>query len=151
MTAPSDVLEITQLLYAYARAIDAKDWKSLERVFTPDARIHYALERGAELAFRELGPWLARSMVIFKATQHVISNPLVDLRGDTATSTAYLVATHVQVRQDGTESLTTEGGRYSDTLVRTREGWRIATRRLDRIWVDGSYLVPPEIRLFPSD
>lgn len=151
MTAPSDVVEITQVLYAYARAIDQKDWKSLERVFTRDARIHYALERGAELGFRELGPWLARSMAIFKATQHVISNPLIEVNGDAATSTAYLVATHVQVRRDGTESLTTEGGRYSDTLVRTPQGWRIATRRLERIWVDGSYLVPPEIRLFPSD
>ena len=150
MTAPSDLLEIQQVLYAYARAIDAKDWKSLERVFTPDARIHYAMERGAELTFRELGPWLARSMAIFKATQHVISNPQVEVQGDAATSTAYLVATHVQVRQDGTENLATEGGRYTDTLVRSPEGWRIATRRLERIWVDGTYLVPPEIRLFPS-
>jgi 3-phenylpropionate/cinnamic acid dioxygenase small subunit len=145
-----DLLEITQLLYAYARAIDQKDWKALERVFTPDARIHYALERGAELSFRELGPWLAGSMAIFKLTQHVITNPLVEVRGDAASSTAYLVATHVQVRQDGTETRTTEGGRYSDSLVRTRDGWRIAARRLDRLWVDGTYLVPPEIRLFPT-
>ncbi|HTO06600.1 MAG TPA: nuclear transport factor 2 family protein [Myxococcota bacterium] len=151
MTAPSeDFFQIQQVLYAYARAIDAKDWKSLERVFTPDARIHYALERGAQLRFPELGPWLARAMTIFKATQHVISNPSIELRGDTASSTAYLVATHVQVRPDGTENLTTEGGRYTDTWQRTAEGWRIATRKLERIWVDGSYLVPPEIRLFPA-
>jgi ketosteroid isomerase-like protein len=143
-----DTAEITQVLYAYARAIDAKDWKSLERVFTPDARIHYALERGAELSFAELGAWLAGAMRIFKATQHVISNPLVELRGDAASSTAYLVATHVQIKQDGTPALTTEGGRYSDTWRRTSEGWRIATRRLDRIWVNGNYLVPPEIQLF---
>ena len=147
-TAAEDTLEIQQLLYVYARAIDAKDWKALERVFTPDARIHYALERGAELAFPELGPWLAGAMRIFKVTQHVISNPLVELRGDSATSTAYLIATHVQVRTDGTHTRTTEGSRYSDTWVRTREGWRIATRRLDRIWVDGEYLVPPAIQLF---
>ena len=151
MTAPSDFLEIQQVLYAYARAIDQKDWKALERVFTPDARIHYALERGAELRFPELGPWLARSMVIFKATQHVISNPLVEVNGDTASSTAYLIASHVQVRQDGSESVTREGGRYTDTWLRRPEGWRIATRRLERIWVDGSYGVPPEVRLFPSE
>jgi len=150
MARNDDVLEIEQLLYAYARAIDAKDWKALERVFTPDARIHYAVERGTEVAFRELGPWLAQAMAIFKATQHVITNPLIELQGDGARSTAYLVATHVQVRHDGTETRTTEGSRYTDSLVRTREGWRISARRLDRIWVDGTYLGTADVKLFPS-
>jgi 3-phenylpropionate/cinnamic acid dioxygenase small subunit len=148
--AADDTLEITQLLYRYARAIDGRDWKALERVFTPDARIHYAVERGAELTFRELGPWLAQALAIFKATQHVITNPLVELAGDTARCTSYLTGTHVQVRRDGTEALTTEGSTYTDELVRTPEGWRIRARKLERIWVDGAYLGPDEVRLFPS-
>ncbi len=149
--AAEDVVEITQLLYRYARAIDSKDWKSLERVFTPDARIHYAVERGAELRFPELGPWLAQAMTIFKATQHVITNPLVELAGDSARCSSYLTATHLQVRRDsGVEVLTTEGSMYSDELVRTGVGWRIRARRLDRIWVDGRYLGPEEARPFPS-
>ena len=146
-----DVLEIEHLLYVYARAIDGKDWKTLAQVFTPDARIHYAVERGTEVGFAELGPWLARALVIFKQTQHVVTNPLVELDGDTARCTCYLTATHLQVRKsDGALVRTTEGSMYSDTLVRTRDGWRIATRRLDRLWVDGSYLGPDEVRLFPS-
>ncbi len=147
----ADVVEITQLLYRYARAIDAKDWKALERVFTADARIHYAVERGAELRFPQLGAWLARAMTIFKATQHVITNPLVELDGDSARSTSYLTGTHVQLRRDtGEEVLTTEGSLYTDELVRTHEGWRIAARRLERIWVDGRYLGPDEARIFPE-
>jgi 3-phenylpropionate/cinnamic acid dioxygenase small subunit len=147
--ATDDVVEITQLLYRYARAIDAKDWKALERIFTPDARIHYAVERGAELRFPELGPWLAKAMTIFRATQHVITNPLVELQGDRARCTSYLTGTHVQVRRDTrAEVLTTEGSTYSDELVRTREGWRIASRRLERTWVDGRYLGPDEAQLF---
>jgi 3-phenylpropionate/cinnamic acid dioxygenase small subunit len=147
--AADDVVEITQLLYRYARAIDAKDWKALEQIFTPDARIHYAVERGAELRFPELGPWLARAMTIFKATQHVITNPLVELAGDRACCTSYLTGTHVQVRRDtGAEVLTTEGSTYSDELVRTPEGWRISARRLERTWVDGRYLGPDEARMF---
>ena len=144
-----DLIEITQLLYRYARAIDGKDWKALERIFTPDARIHYAVERGAELRFPELGPWLARAMAIFKATQHVITNPLVELAGDRARATSYLTGTHVQVRRaDGAQVLTTEGSTYSDELVRTPEGWRIAARKLERTWVDGRYLGPDEAQLF---
>jgi 3-phenylpropionate/cinnamic acid dioxygenase small subunit len=144
-----DVVEIQQLLYRYARAIDAKDWKSLERVFTPDARIHYAVERGTEVSFAQLGPWLAVAMRIFKRTQHVNTNHLIEVSGDTARCTSYLTATHVQERHDGTETRTTEGSQYSDSLVRTPEGWRISSRRLDRIWVDGTYLGPDEVKLFP--
>jgi ketosteroid isomerase-like protein len=146
----SDVSEITQLLYRYARAIDGRDWKALERVFTPDARIHYAVERGAELGFSELGPWLAGAMQIFKVTQHVITNPLVEISGDTARCTSYLTGTHLQVRTDGREVRVTEGSVYRDELVRTREGWRICARRLERIWLEGTYLGPGEVRRFPA-
>ncbi|HKC49707.1 MAG TPA: nuclear transport factor 2 family protein [Myxococcota bacterium] len=146
--AVADVSEITQLLYRYARAIDTKDWKALERVFTPDARIHYAVERGAELGFAQLGPWLAGAMRIFKVTQHVITNPLIELSGDTARCTSYLTATHLQVKRDGSLVRTTEGSRYSDALLRTPESWRISARRLDRVWVDGEYLGPEDAQLF---
>jgi 3-phenylpropionate/cinnamic acid dioxygenase small subunit len=150
-TRAEDQVEIEQLLYRYARAIDRRDWKALEQVFTPDARIHYAVERGAELSFAELGPWLARAMTIFKATQHVITNPLVELAGDSARCTSYLTGTHVQVlRASGAERVVTEGSAYSDELVRTRAGWRIAARRLDRIWCDGMYLGPDDAKLFPA-
>ncbi len=145
-----DIVEIQQLLYRYARSIDAKDWKALGEVFTSDALIHYAVERGAELSFADLGPWLARAMAIFKVTQHVVTNPLVELDGETARCKSYLTGTHLQVRRDGSETRTTEGSIYSDELVRTREGWRIRTRRLERVWIDGSYLGPDEVRLFPS-
>lgn len=147
----ADVVEISQLLYRYARAIDGRDWKALAQVFTPDARIHYAVERGADLRFEELGAWLARAMTIFKVTQHVITNPLVDLAGDTARCTSYLTGTHVQVRRaDGAEVLTTEGSTYTDELVRTAAGWRISARRLERAWIDGRYLGPDEAQIFPQ-
>ncbi len=147
--ASDDIVEITQLLYRYARAIDARDWKALEQIFTPDARIHYAVERGADLRFPELGSWLAKAMTIFKATQHVITNPLIELHGDRALCTSYLTGTHVQVRRDtGAAVLASEGSTYSDELVRTRDGWRIAARRLERTWLDGRYLGPDEAQLF---
>lgn len=144
----ADVVQIEQLLYRYARAIDAKDWKALGDVFTADARIHYAVERGAELGARELQAWLGQAMRIFKVTQHVVTNPLVELHGDTARCTSYLTATHLQVRHDGALVRTTEGSRYSDALVRGPDGWRISARKLERTWVDGTYLGPDEVQLF---
>jgi len=144
----ADVVEIEQLLYRYARAIDAKDWKALDAVFTADARVHYAVERGAELAARDLAGWLSQAMRIFKVTQHVVTNPLVELAGDTARCKSYLTATHLQVRRDGALVRTTEGSVHSDALVRGPEGWRIAARKLERTWVDGAYLGPDEVQLF---
>ena len=144
-----ELIEIEQLLYRYARAIDAKDWKALETVFTPDARIHYAVERGAELGAGELGAWLARAMRIFKVTQHVVTNPLIELANDdTARCTSYLPASHQQARLDGKLVRTTEGSRYVDTLVRGHDGWRIASRKLERVWVEGEYLGPDAVQLF---
>lgn len=146
--AARDREEIARLLWRYARAIDTRQLDDLRAVFTPDAQIHYALERGTELAFPQMLEWLGRALVIFCRTQHVVSNPLVDVEGDRASGTSYLVASHVQVRKDGREHLVAEGGVYSDRFARTREGWRICARRLDRIWVNGEYLGPDDVRLF---
>jgi hypothetical protein len=52
------------------------------------------------------------------------------------------------VRLDGTEIRVTEGSVYRDDLVRTPEGWRIRARRLERTWLDGTYLGPDEVRRF---
>ena len=38
----SDELEITALLYRYARAVDTKDWELYRSVFTDDAHIDYS-------------------------------------------------------------------------------------------------------------
>jgi hypothetical protein len=75
----SDHLEITRLLYLYARAIDRKSYEALRDVFTPDAVIHYNVERGTKLEFRELEGWLERALETFPVTLHVMSNPLIEL------------------------------------------------------------------------
>jgi 3-phenylpropionate/cinnamic acid dioxygenase small subunit len=143
-----DRAEIRDLLYRYARAIDFRDFELLRRVFTPDAEIHYNFERGARLTFRDALEWLPKALEIFAATQHVISNPLIEVDGDAARSTCYLTSTHVQIRLDGSSAQIVEGGVYSDTHVRTPEGWRIRTRRLDRIYVSGEYLWPEQVHRF---
>ena len=61
----SDRLEIEQLLYLYARAIDARELERLRSVFTADARIVYNVVRGVDLRFPEMLEWLRRSLRIF--------------------------------------------------------------------------------------
>jgi hypothetical protein len=143
-----DVRKITELLYRYGRAIDRRDIEDLRNVFTHDAMIEYAFEQGTKLDVQKMIPWLGRALRIFRMTDHVITEPRVDLAGDSAHSTCRLVASHIQVELDGSERTVIEAGTYTDEHVRTSEGWRIRARRLDRQWVDGEYLPPAKVKLF---
>ncbi|MFQ5699329.1 MAG: nuclear transport factor 2 family protein [Myxococcota bacterium] len=151
MLTPSELAdraEITQLLYRYARAIDDVDLESLERVFTPDAWIEYRTIGGRKGRFPEMVRWLGESLPIFKATQHAISNPLIDLAGDRATSTCTLRALHVQVEHDGREHRVIQYAAYHDEHRRTGSGWRIAKRVLETVYNDGHFLGPDRIQIF---
>ena len=144
-----DHIEIETLLSRYARAIDERDFDLLASVFTHDARIHYDMDQGTRLEFPELAAWLEKALQIFRVTHHVITNPVIEIEADRARSTCYLTCTHVQETLDGRESLIVEGGVYTDLHVRTAEGWRIRQRTLRRAYVNGDYLGPDQVRMFP--
>ena len=145
----SDHIEITQLLYRYAPAIDNRDFGSLASLFTSDATIHYAVAGGTRLLVPAAVEWLRQALQMFRVTQHALSNPQIELDGDTARALTYVIATHVQVGLDGTEVYAVMHGAYSDRLVRTDAGWRISERRLDDIHTQGRFLAPDRVRKFP--
>jgi len=63
----------------------------------------------------------------YLATQHQVSNFVVDVKGDKATMSTYLTATHVL---DPAGSIDLAHGTYVDEVVRTSKGWRIKKRTL---------------------
>jgi 3-phenylpropionate/cinnamic acid dioxygenase small subunit len=144
----SDHTEIAQLLYRYGRAIDTRDFDELRELFTPDAEICYAVERGSAQRLPEMVEWLRRALTQFKATQHAMASPIVELDGDRAHARTSLVAAHVQERLDGTHVYTVLHGTYRDELVRTPRGWRIAARRLDPVWTAGEFATPDAVKHF---
>jgi 3-phenylpropionate/cinnamic acid dioxygenase small subunit len=145
-----DRLEIGQLLYRYARAIDTRELDLLDGVFTPDAEIHYAVGGGVRLPYREMKPWLAQVLPMHRVTQHAMSNPLVEVDGDRARATTYLTAAHVQETQDGALHYVVQHGVYSDELTRTPAGWRISRRRLDALHTDGRFRRADEVVRYPK-
>ena len=145
-----DRLEITSQLYRYALAIDRKDFELLAAVFTPDATIDYNVDRGTKLKFGEMRDWLREALQMFYVTHHVMSNPMVELSGDTARSVTYLTATHVQATPEGEKGVVVLHGVYTDLHVRTAVGWRIHERVLDQVHVDGEFLDIDRVQRFPE-
>ena len=60
-------------------------------------------------------------------TQHVVTNLLADVDGDTATSRCYLVNPLLSP-EDPPSTVVLIGGEYRDRWRRTDDGWRIEDR-----------------------
>lgn len=144
----ADVAEITQAIYAYAWAIDQREFDRLDAIFLPDATIHYNFFGLAPRPFAETKAWLDASLRIHRVTQHNMSTPRVALGGDVASSTTYGILAHAQEKLDGAMSVVTQHGVYVDAWERTERGWRIRARRLDNLFIVGRFLGPKEVKSF---
>jgi len=133
-----DRLEINDLLVRYTVAIDTQDWPLLDTVFTPDARVDYTSSGGIAGSYPEARKWLSEVLAIFSATAHYISNSTVDLDGDRARAKTYVYNPMQMKLRDGTTHSFTVGAYYHDELVRTADGWRIARRREEQMFMEGS-------------
>jgi hypothetical protein len=67
--------------------------------------------------------------------RHHITNPLIDLDGDTATVRSYFTV-HSNIGPD-------HSGTYDDRLVRTANGWQFAHRRVRIDWQADNSLFRP--------
>ena len=125
----SDHIEITQVIERYFRSMDTRNFDLLESVFTPDAAMNYDVFQGVKMTYRELLPAFVSFTRQFSFLQHIGGQLLIDLSGDTASSSNNLRAIHVQTTNDGEENEWVVYGVYHDQHVRTDAGWRIAERR----------------------
>jgi len=141
-----DRTAISDLLFAFARAIDTKDWDGYANLFTEDGVVEIPVKRPDGTPVRHEGrkglaqfvsgdanrPGLGR----FLYTHHLSSNHQVAIDGDTATTTSYAQCIH---RFDENPSNVWElGGWYSCSLRRTADaGWRFTKVHLDMIWEHG--------------
>lgn len=122
----ADREEIIQLLNLYGFAMDTQRWDLFDRIFIEHCDADY-------------GPtshWTDRAQFkadfgsfheLFDATQHVMTNHLVVVDGDTAHAHTY--GSWRLVRHAAGDPPVWDGtGYYDDQLVRTHGGWRIARR-----------------------
>lgn len=138
----SDRLEIDDLLARYARALDYRNFGELDGIFTAEATFD------AGSLGSPTGPAAIRSMIEgtighLDATQHLVGKSLVEFSadGDEAEVRTYLISQHIREATEGPVKHYFLGGEYYDRMVRTPDGWRIAYRRLDRLWKQGDRAV----------
>ena len=138
----NDRIEIEELLARYSRALDYRQWEDLEAIFTVDG------EFDAGGLGHPHGPAAIREMIEgtighLDATQHLVGKSLIELDagGDSAEVRTYLISQHIRESAPGPVKHYFLGGEYYDRVVRTPDGWRIAYRRLDRLWKQGDRAV----------
>ncbi len=129
----SDRLEIQELFARYSHAIDTMQWDLLDDVFTPDAHIDYSSMGGIAGTLAEQKAFLEATLptIFQRGFQHMVSNTLFDIDGDTARTRTMLF--NPMVIEDEKHVLFC-GLWYVDTLVRVDGAWRIRERVEDRGW-----------------
>jgi 3-phenylpropionate/cinnamic acid dioxygenase small subunit len=121
----TDGAAIGELMVRYATAVDTRDWDLLRACFTDDAVTDYE-DVGSWTTAAELVSFMESAHVGFGRSNHMLSNLSVSVAGDRATAHSYVhaVLRFLDARAGWVEVV----GSYDDALVRTPDGWRIATR-----------------------
>jgi len=117
---------ITEQIYRYCRAMDRIDNDLGKTVWHADGLADYgSIFQGTGHEFIE---WVAIGHSTTAGHSHQVSNILIEVSGDTATSEAYVTAA-LRRRADGRLVQMTIRGRYLDRWSRRDGRWAIDKRR----------------------
>jgi hypothetical protein len=135
-----DKLAVAECMYRYATGVDTRDWLMYRSLFADEVEVDFS-SFAPGLAPRTMAAdhWVAGLKPLFgglAATQHMMSNPLVELDGDRAQITMYVRAHHV-LDPDDPESYYTIGGYYRNGLVREHGHWKLVRVHLIVTWRRG--------------
>ncbi|MCV7334129.1 nuclear transport factor 2 family protein [Mycolicibacterium senegalense] len=125
--------EISDVQLRYATGVDSRDWQLFRSCFTDEVEGDYSSVFGtppAHLSADDFVAMIAPVMSALTATQHMITNLAVTFDDDDhATVVAYVRAIHHNATADG-DTEQTVYGYYTNSFVRTADGWRISKLKL---------------------
>lgn len=133
---------VRDVRYRFGAALDTRDWSLFSSLFTEDATGDFTSfgVPGTEVsktAIMRMFQGAFRRPVDELTTQQAITNVLVDVQGDAATSSSYLQGHHRLPGHEGGDDVTLRA-RYDDHLVRTPDGWKIDRTTLGVISITGN-------------
>ena len=138
-----DRYQVETAISRLGRLVDDRDWDGLDGLLGDVVEVDYTSLWGGEpeKVARDvlIGRW--RNLLgKLDATQHVFTNILPEISGDTATATANVVAVHRRAVPTGGH-LWTVGGSYHIRLARSGGAWRIESITLKAAWTDGNIAI----------
>jgi hypothetical protein len=135
-----DRTQITEVLYRYATGVDSKDWELFRTCFTDPVNADFTSTGVPAPRTFPLDTWVRvvqKTLAPFRVTEHYNSNVTIKVNGDEATAVVYLKARHLPADDPEGRKFWDVGGYYTDRLVRTPDGWKIATVKFTQTWTEG--------------
>jgi len=126
-----DRIEILELAARYNHAAVSLDPNGYASCFTPEGRF-YSPTRERDVTGQDaLRAMLSENAIgNARGIQHLTTDFIIKLEGDRATQTCQFI---LYGERDGSGNRVLGAGTYSDTLVRTAEGWRYS-ERIAEVW-----------------
>ncbi len=122
-----DRIEISDVMSRYAWAMADKDWSAWRATLTADATVDYTTAGGVAGTADEARAWLEETMATFDITSSLVGDVVLESDdGNTATLRS-LYRMIMRIPGD-TPTYLEASGWYRDRFERTDEGWRIANR-----------------------
>lgn len=135
-----DYNQIAQRRYEYALGIDTRDFDLLRSIFTPSITMDFEDYSGQPAEVMQADDWVNSCRVLFTgldATQHVMTNPIVEVENNRATCKMYMKAEHFLQNDQGNDDFTL-GGYYFDQLEKVDGHWLINSVTLKIFWNRGN-------------
>ena len=136
----SDYSQIVRRRHEYALGIDTRDFDLLRSIFTPSIPMDFEDYSGRPREVMQADDWVDSCRVLFTgldATQHVMTNPIVDVENDRATCKMYMKAEHFLQNDQGGDDFAL-GGYYIDQLEKVEGHWLINAVTLKIFWNRGN-------------
>lgn len=131
--------KINDLVLRYATGIDRRDWKLYRSIFADHLTLDFSSWSGQPEDAMKADDWVAgvrMTLEPFDATQHVLTNFVIAVDGDSAACCCYMTANHHLVTGDLRE-MHSIGGYYDHRLRRDGDGWLIHRTKLSVKWEMG--------------
>ena len=132
---------IEDIYSLYARAIDEKRYEWLERVFHPEAELHYIVgSQEFSCDGSNAATYFKNFLNLCFWTNHLIGSPAIELGERTAFASARVQAVHQQKLDDGSISRWTIRGSYHDHMELFHDEWLITKRYCHTPDEEGEFL-----------
>ncbi len=136
-----DESDLRDLLHRYAFGLDREDWVLWRSVFADEVTMDMRdYSGGPDPRPVESDKIVAGIQTLFAGldgSQHFMGSHRYEIDGDRATITAHMRAEH-WLTNDGGGDKYTMFGTYTDEAIRTDEGWKLTSVRLNLIRQEGN-------------